>query len=184
MLRKKGDNVYAVLNDLDLSVDVDVQSPSSKHRTGTKPFMAIDLLSAESAVHLYRHDLESLFYVLVWITSRFDEGVEIPNPPFQKWAEGRLQEVKNLKIAFLKEPFLSPTKRFISLGRHISSMRAMFNWERLWREMKQEVKTRVLEDSMYDSGHGEPELSHFDDDTLGGSVTFDKFEKILNADLL
>lgn len=67
-------------------------------------------------------------------------------------------------------------------------MRAMFNRERLWREMKQEVKqevkTRVLEDSMYGSGHGEPELSHFDDDTLSGSVTFDKFETILNADLL
>jgi hypothetical protein len=44
MLRKKGDKIYAVLNDFDLAVHADVKSMSSKHRTGTKPFMAIDLI--------------------------------------------------------------------------------------------------------------------------------------------
>ena len=65
MLRKENGNVYAVLNDLDLAVDADVQRQSSKHRTGTKPFMAIDLLGGEPTVHMYRHDLESLFSVLL-----------------------------------------------------------------------------------------------------------------------
>ncbi|KAF8274785.1 hypothetical protein EI94DRAFT_1713047, partial [Lactarius quietus] len=87
MLRKEGGNVYAVLNDLDLAVNVDVQRPSSKHRTGTKPFMAIDLLRGDPTAHMYRHDLESLFYVLVWITTRFHNGKEIANPPLQDWAD-------------------------------------------------------------------------------------------------
>jgi serine/threonine protein kinase len=87
MLRKEDGNIYAVLNDLDLAVNADVQSQSSKHRTGTKPFMAIDLLSGEPTVHMYRHDLESLFYVLVWIISRFHDGVEIEKPPLQEWTE-------------------------------------------------------------------------------------------------
>ena len=47
MFRKEDGNVYAVLNNLDLAIDVDVQSLSSKHHTGTKPFMAIDLLSRD-----------------------------------------------------------------------------------------------------------------------------------------
>lgn len=47
MFCKEDGNVYVVLNDLDLAIDVDVQSPLSKHCTGTKPFMAIDLLSRD-----------------------------------------------------------------------------------------------------------------------------------------
>ena len=44
MLRKEGDKVYAVLNDFDLAVSTDIKNVSSKHRTGTKPFMAINLI--------------------------------------------------------------------------------------------------------------------------------------------
>ncbi|KAH9004959.1 hypothetical protein EDB86DRAFT_2825332 [Lactarius hatsudake] len=87
MFRKEGNNVYAVLNDFDLAVSVDARSTSSKCRTGTKPFMAIDLLGPAQVHHMYRHDLESLLYVLVWITSRFHDGKEIQDPPLQQWAE-------------------------------------------------------------------------------------------------
>ena len=74
MVRKEGDEVFTVLNDFDLAVSVDIKSMSSKHRTGTKPFVAIDLLGPDPTVHMYCHDLESMFYVLVWITSRFHDG--------------------------------------------------------------------------------------------------------------
>jgi hypothetical protein len=87
MLRKEGDKIYAVLNDFDLAGSADVKSMSSKHRTGTKPFMAIDLIHPDPTVHMYRHDLESMFYVLVWITSRFHDGQEIVDPPLQEWAD-------------------------------------------------------------------------------------------------
>jgi hypothetical protein len=83
MLRKEDDKIHGVLNDLDLAVDADVKSASSKHRTGTKPFMAIDLLRPDPPMHMYRHDLESIFYVVVWITSRFHNGEEISDPPLQ-----------------------------------------------------------------------------------------------------
>ena len=86
MLRKDGGKVYGVLNDMDLAVSVGVTNPSSKQRTGTKPFMAIDLLRPDPPVHMYRHDLESMFYVLTWITSRFHDGEEIADPPLQEWA--------------------------------------------------------------------------------------------------
>jgi hypothetical protein len=62
MLRREGDEVYGVLNDMDLAVSVGVTSASSKQHTDTKPFMAIDLLRPDPPVHMYRHDLESMFF--------------------------------------------------------------------------------------------------------------------------
>lgn len=44
-----------------------------RYRTGTGPFMAVDLLTpGDVPPHLYRHDLESFFYVLVWFCAVFD----------------------------------------------------------------------------------------------------------------
>ncbi|KAF8870341.1 hypothetical protein CPB85DRAFT_751416 [Mucidula mucida] len=58
--------ICGVLNDFDLSSFRDSTSPSSKQRTGTRPFMAREFHASPDAppVHLYRHDLESLFYVM------------------------------------------------------------------------------------------------------------------------
>jgi hypothetical protein len=87
MLRKEGDKVYGGLNDMDLTVSVGVTSSSSKQRTGAKPFMAIKLLRPDPPVNMYRHDHESMFNVLVWITSRFNNGEEITELSLQEWAD-------------------------------------------------------------------------------------------------
>ena len=71
MLLKEGDKAYVVLNDFDLAVSADIKSTSSKQRMGTKPFMAIDLLQPDPPVHMYHHDLKSMFYVLSCTTSAF-----------------------------------------------------------------------------------------------------------------
>src|ERR1700683_2080547 len=105
MLCKEGDKVYAVLNDFDLAVSADVKSTSSKQRMGTKPFMAIDLLQPDPPVHVYRHDLESMFYVLVWITSRFHNGEEIADSPLREWADEDGTTLVDKKHSFiLSEP--------------------------------------------------------------------------------
>ncbi|THH14974.1 hypothetical protein EUX98_g9536 [Antrodiella citrinella] len=45
----------------------------ARYRTGTGPFMACDLLSTGlTPKHLYRHDLESFFWVLVWFCVVFN----------------------------------------------------------------------------------------------------------------
>ncbi|OCH84537.1 hypothetical protein OBBRIDRAFT_696665, partial [Obba rivulosa] len=78
-------SVIGVLCDWDLANKKDLLGPDfltseelrrreAKYRTGTGPFMAIELLNEprrEAGVdltpnHQYRHDLESFFYVLVW----------------------------------------------------------------------------------------------------------------------
>jgi serine/threonine protein kinase len=173
MLRKDGDKVYGVLNDFDLSVRADIMSPSSKHRTGTQPFMAIDLLTPNRTVHMYRHDLESMFYVLVWITSRFDNGEEIPNPPLQYWADHGGTALYEKKTTFiLSELPFQQTAQFKSLRGWIFDMKSM------------------IHDGLYarNQARGNPRqtltLPKFEDETLGGLVTFDKFQAVLDAELL
>jgi hypothetical protein len=53
-----------MLIDLDLAI-VDGERTGGRHMTGTMKFMAIDVLC--EVEHTYRHDLESFFYVLLWI---------------------------------------------------------------------------------------------------------------------
>ncbi|KAG2087331.1 hypothetical protein BD769DRAFT_1617619 [Suillus cothurnatus] len=81
-----------VLNDYDLSSLADDPGPRGNERTGTVPFMALDLLTEEGqrgeVKHLYRHDLESFMWCFAWISLRYKEGVLLPRGlrPFDEWA--------------------------------------------------------------------------------------------------
>lgn len=79
----------AKLNDFDLAHVRGHPKPSGWERTGTMPFMAVELLTEEAwngqVERLYRHDCESFAWVLVWISARYDEGGLISNPPFSDW---------------------------------------------------------------------------------------------------
>lgn len=62
-------NKLGVLTDWDLATYAD-RRHNVLERTGTIPFMAIDLLPesvVSAAEHLYRYGLETLFWVLVWV---------------------------------------------------------------------------------------------------------------------
>ncbi|KAJ3866114.1 protein kinase [Lentinula novae-zelandiae] len=110
MYRRKNGKVYGVLNDFDLSSrvrDMD-KGPTSKQRTGTRPFMSIDLLNSDwEGGHLYRHDLESLFYIMLCLACRYQApGVPAPEPrPYSEWFSGTDREVSNDKSQFLLNAF-------------------------------------------------------------------------------
>jgi Fungal protein kinase len=101
MFRRKDGKIFGVLNDYDLALLGTNDTPTSKNRTGTKPFMAIDLLGNPTDVHRYRHDLESMFYVIVYVTSRYHEGQEINDPPLQDWEELGEVALKAEKALFI-----------------------------------------------------------------------------------
>ena len=84
-----GDPV-GVVNDFDLASWVN-HSTTNNDRTGTIPFMAIDLLQGglESRVpRLYRHDLESFSWVLAYVTAADieykNQTIKISPPPGAK----------------------------------------------------------------------------------------------------
>ncbi|KAG1865701.1 hypothetical protein C8R48DRAFT_772696 [Suillus tomentosus] len=77
-----------VLNDYDLSL-FQRDSPNSLERTGTVPFMALDLLIPESMAgkveHVYAHDAESFIWVLTWTCLRYEGGKLSRNRPLEEW---------------------------------------------------------------------------------------------------
>ncbi|KAG1726848.1 hypothetical protein EDB19DRAFT_1751609 [Suillus lakei] len=92
MCYKKEGRWIGVLNDYDLSSLNINAGPTGNERTGTVPFMALDLLNPEGqrgeVAHLYRHDLESFVWVLVWVCLRYKNGVLLAAPSrlLDEWA--------------------------------------------------------------------------------------------------
>ncbi|KJZ68955.1 hypothetical protein HIM_11652 [Hirsutella minnesotensis 3608] len=62
------DGFKGMLIDLDLAKVANTGPSGARHRTGTMQFMAVEVL--RQADHTYRHDLESFFYVLLWMCAR------------------------------------------------------------------------------------------------------------------
>ena len=68
--------VCGVLTDFDLASwtntpDQDY-TKTLQQKTGTPPYMAHGLLLGWDALHLYRHDLESLFYIILILATHYE----------------------------------------------------------------------------------------------------------------
>ncbi|KAG2745711.1 hypothetical protein P692DRAFT_20740747, partial [Suillus brevipes Sb2] len=80
-----------VLNDYDLSSLADEPGPRGNERTGTVPFMALDLLTEKGqrgeVKHLYRHDLESFMWCFAWVSMCYENKALLPRGlrPFDEW---------------------------------------------------------------------------------------------------
>jgi hypothetical protein len=92
------------LIDLDLAKELDGMPSGARHRTGTMQFMAIEVLEGKG--HTYRHDLESFFYVFVWMCIRYGyEGTGRQKPKVMRpktnilrgWYTGIYTEIANTK---------------------------------------------------------------------------------------
>jgi hypothetical protein len=164
MLREQDGKIFGVLNDFDLAVQVDAQDPSSKQRTGTKPFMAIDRIVKEPPRHMYRHDLESFYYVIIWLTSRYENGHEIKNPPLDEWALADGVGLEKLKKSFFFDLVPNPTPTFHPLKKWTRRLHSLFG-------------SGFIKSANWDSGH-------FDNETLGGVVTFETFENSLVGEIV
>ena len=178
MYRKKDGKVFGVLNDYDLAIFKSNNVPSSKTRTGTKPFMAIDLLGNPTDVHRYRHDLESMFYVIVYVTSRYHEGQELDDPPLQCWEALGEVALKAEKKAFLGDALPKRTPEFTKFIIWITGLRGALRAginARTEHEEQVEVATLTTE-------YTQSTLFHHE--TLGGHFSFDTFRQILTMNIL
>ncbi|KAL9098225.1 MAG: hypothetical protein Q9163_006079 [Psora crenata] len=105
-----------MLIDLDLAKQLDHGLSGARHRTGTMEFMAIEVL--EGAAHTYRHDLESFFYVFLWVIIRYGQGVkrDLPmNSRLRRWYTGTYADIADNKFAAMdKRQFGKITSEFPS----------------------------------------------------------------------
>jgi hypothetical protein len=82
LLRGSGDS-GGFLIDFDLAIRNDrTESSGTAHRTGTLEFMALDVMHPPAGHwHTPLHDLESFFYVLLWICINYEKGGKPRRPP-------------------------------------------------------------------------------------------------------
>ena len=174
--------VYGVLTDYDLaswtsSLTRDY-TKTSQQRTGTPPFMAFGLLDGSDGLHLYRHDVESFFYVMLIMATQYEiqarrkgdaGGVRTRQGelPFELW----FNEPSYVKLASFKKTFhldleyldLSPT--FEDFRGWLVKLRRSFN-----RGLLCARQHRSDEDAMESCDEGTP--APFDEETLGGYVNY------------
>ncbi|KAH7891046.1 hypothetical protein F5I97DRAFT_124292 [Phlebopus sp. FC_14] len=105
MYRIVNGKIVGVLNDFDLaSLGGGV---TGTERTGTVPFMALDLLTEKAlrgeVMHLYEHDAESFIWVLTWISLRYSNGQPMKNKALDKWLIVDAVTCMKEKLYFLRQ---------------------------------------------------------------------------------
>jgi len=185
------EKVYGVLTDFDLSSwTKDMKedySKTSQQRTGTPPFMAYELLDGSDDLHLYRHDLESLFYVMLILATHYEiqhpttreegglrmrQGLE--ELPYEMWfGQPTYKALAHYKRGFfsnLQDLDLSPA--FKDLHDWLWDLRLSFRQGIRVRDIHEESAALRRHQGGVSKKEAVPE---FDYETLGGHVDYSAF---------
>ncbi|KAK0236725.1 hypothetical protein EDD85DRAFT_885245 [Armillaria nabsnona] len=134
-------HIRGVLNDFDLSSLRDVPGPSSFQRTGTLPYMAYELLinkNGQPPKHLYRHDVESVFYVILLLCCRYKAlatptssepaplTCEKVSSPFDEWYKLGRATLKDKKIGFIMGDTVAVNSGFASFQPWLNNLHGQF----------------------------------------------------------
>jgi len=183
--------VHGVLTDYDLSLWTASQTPdrsgTPQQRTGTPLFMANGLLCSydPDGLHLYRHDAESIFYVMLILTTHYEiqapkeldgEGGGIRmkegNLSFQDWFN--IQNYNTLGA--IKSTFIMRAARGFEVSRSFKDFRLWLLQLRMSFANGSWAKSGFLLDQMELSpGNATSSASSsvsFDEETLGGHITY------------
>ncbi|KAL1745305.1 hypothetical protein HDZ31DRAFT_36730 [Schizophyllum fasciatum] len=174
--------IVGLLNDWDLAAilkGTGADADTAGHRTGTGPFMAIRLQEtagqSNSPSQGYHHDLESLFWLLVWATLHFDLENKCRLPTrLQAW-EGEWGAAADAKYKFL----CRSTAFYTVLNRALPSYKGLVaTWI---APLAQLFKSAYLaaEVSTYNAaGEGQ---GFFDDSIYAQKITFGAFMRAIGV---
>jgi serine/threonine protein kinase len=94
--------VVGVLNDWDLAAVIPSSGSPNTDRTGTIPFMALQLLSAHRVPHMFRHDAESFIWLFLWVCGCSDGSEkEVLVAPYNVWRRLDMLACKEKRGDFL-----------------------------------------------------------------------------------
>lgn len=187
MYRQRGNEICGVLNDFDLAIKLDQTrtAPSSNHRTETLPFMAYEQHYSEwDEPHRFRHDLESLFYVMVLLACNYSgPGQRAAEMHCGSWYTANLVVLRDAKYSLVTKPWFPPVHEFFSglvpwLHKIRLSLMAGFTTLAVHNTEDAFMKAALVDKS--DSGEEDslvPTASPFDEDTLNGRVSYVSFFK-------
>ncbi|KAK0474731.1 hypothetical protein EDD18DRAFT_1298695 [Armillaria luteobubalina] len=202
MYRRRKGQVCGVLNDFDLSSFYPLLESSSLHRTGTAPYMSRDLLKPADVAHLYRHDIEALFYVLMMLCCRYEIGLSDKKPviqklkvqqgqkmPFAGWfnRSATWDTLSDMKAGFLSSEMVIPTsKSFTAFLPWLQDIRYAFGNGYQARANSKNPKRKLSSKFIPQRAQelkNRPDMNipaPFDDETLGGHVVYSDFLQIMS----
>ena len=142
-------NPVGIVNDFDLATWVD-HPTTNNDRTGTIPFMAIDLLDGgldDRTPRLYRHDLESFIWVLAYITvARIeykDRTIKISPPQnVDAWFKDDNQADRRTHVLSKRLLHSDYGSRQPVSGRYYHYTSIVQQMARYWSEFHQSLRTR------------------------------------------
>ena len=166
--------IRGVLNDWDLAeMEPHMNNDHSGERTGTRPYMAIDLLVPQPPCHLERFDWESFLYVICMIACRYDRGEDINPNALPDWYDTRDTTLQNTKFAVLSG--------FRTIIQDVTDFYQQMVFD--WTEPLREIFSAGYSKRNKLAGKKQPTLFAddvpFDNETLEGHVTWEKFWEIL-----
>jgi len=190
--------VYGVLTDYDLSSWTKSLNPdcikTSEQWAGTPLYMAHELLKGTSPLHLYRHDVESLFYIMLLMSAHHTIGIpknaekpqvfrrESARLPYRKWSN--IQDYYTLGLHkwgfffYMKTIELSPI--FEDFRPWLEGLQHCFSegFKRRPTPNKPAVPGWLAAEIAAEVG---PPISQFDDETLGGYIKYTTFIRLAGS---
>ncbi|TFY79273.1 hypothetical protein EWM64_g4737 [Hericium alpestre] len=190
-MRDEGGTPSSLLNDWDAAklvpADETHHIPSAHQRTGTAPFVAIDLLCEDPPPHLYRHSLESYMYIFIWCAIHFNlngSQAQCIHKAVEGWVHGTWAIIGSQKGQFFasqaaqyrKSIYDAITPAFRPVQKWIQRLVLMFNDGIRARMDRTDIIERLeLEDDVE-----APEA--WNEDTLDETVTYEKFMAAIGED--
>ncbi len=196
MFQMRGKKYYFILNDFDMALvlrkdDGSPYTPSSKHRTGTLPFMAAALVHDAHIYmkdpkwiptqHLLCHDYESLFWVCLWCAlvlhmhSVSPSMQDIYISVVKDWEASSLFRVHAVKVALFGKRLKAHN---IQLAPAAQCLEKWFNgWASLLHKATNKASAQDHSDSESDSPFQTSEI--FDPDTAGGILSMENILRVL-----
>ncbi|KAJ3511831.1 hypothetical protein NMY22_g15527 [Coprinellus aureogranulatus] len=171
------DKVHGVVIDWDMAKGQNDNTSLAQHRTGTgTPFMAIDLLYDKPWGHLYRYDLESLFYILVWAAINYDlkKGVKSGkvHTAVKDWISNDMKQNGRAKNVFLNPGLSDYEDVFKAIRPEFNAIKSELI-EPLYNLFSEAMDSRT-------AAARRNELD-YDYETCGGLLTFEKFMKAIKV---
>ncbi|TEB26051.1 hypothetical protein FA13DRAFT_1795907 [Coprinellus micaceus] len=192
VFKEKDGGVTGVLNDWDMAKFINEANDSlhaAKHRTGSPPFMAMDLIEAVTAFqalvpgaesslnpvppHWFRHDLESFLYLLIWAAIHYN------------LADGsRDLRVHPLLSSWTLGPHANSTSKQAIMSGRAAAVRKIYavvkdEFKPLVKEWIEPLRKLVVTSYMEWENSGSSEETK---DTYGGRLTFKKFMSAICED--
>ncbi|KAJ3829587.1 hypothetical protein F5880DRAFT_1521557 [Lentinula raphanica] len=194
MVREINGVKYGVLNDWDLATSVDklYEGPASQFRTGTKPYMAHEQQDPDwTGPHRYRHDLESVFYVMTLFTFLYSSPSSKPSDPldrkyhFETWHQENDATLGTIKFKLIGVSIWDPpaTDFFIGFKQWLTRFHVCFyrGFQNQHNFRLDQIRDPMLE--IWSKPQPQPQIQQmqsFNEETLGGFITVEYIVLIMH----